>query len=161
PEIMAPSCQGLLGGGGSLDFSSFLVFAQPLQMKFLIEDPDGGGRDISYELRTCASTDDLLCSAADGGSKALMTGITHAGELDVTEALGTEFLSGSIFDGGSSLLLATVAADTYHGLGGIRVPVVLHLKAGEEEIFAQKLMVYSCKLFDDQTANVTPILPGI
>jgi hypothetical protein len=33
--------------------------------------------------------------------------------------------------------------------------------AGPEEIFAQKLMVYSCQLFRDQTANMNPALPGL
>ena len=161
PEIMAPSCAGLLGAvadGGMPDLSSFFAFAAPVEMKWLVLDPRQ--REISYTLRACTNTFDLECDD-DGGYAELASGAMLPGELKHTLPLGLTTLTGSLFDGGTSLIAAVVNNDTYKGLGGIRVPVVLHVTAGAEQTFAQKLMVYSCKLFDDQKANVQPDIPGV
>jgi hypothetical protein len=162
PEILAPSCAGLIGAlmsgadGGSPDlFQAFFVFAFPIEMKFLIEDPNGGGRPISWDLRGCVDVNDLTCTG-DAGFVPIAQGATHPGELTLRHSLGLDFL-----DGGTPLLQAVIQNDIYKGLGGFRVPVVLHVKAGEEEVYAQKLMVYWCKLFDEQKQNVTPKLRGM
>jgi hypothetical protein len=64
---------------------------------------------------------------------------------------------------GSLLLFEVIQQDTFKGLGGIRVPVVLELSASDtgEKIYAQKLMVYTCQFFPQMKQNVTPVLPGI
>lgn len=161
PEIMAASCSGLLGAaadGGQPNLSSFISFAAPVEMRWLVLDPQQ--RDISYELRACTNTFDLECND-DGGWAPLASGVMRPGELSHTLPLGLTAITGSVFDGGTPLISAVVANDTYKGLGGIRVPVVLHLTAGAEQTFAQKLMVYSCKLFDEQKANVQPVVAGV
>src|SRR4051794_15934495 len=73
PEIMVTppmgtSCFGLFGGlaqafSGGSDAGlgallPILPFLQPVNMTWLIEDPDGGGRDIAYDIAACASTSD-------------------------------------------------------------------------------------------------------
>lgn len=163
PEIMAPSCAGLLGAaidGGTPDLSSFISFAQPVELKWLVLDPNGGGRDIQYELRACANQGDLQCDD-EGDFVVLDAGVIKPGETSWNVSLGLTTLTGSIFDGGQPLIAEVARQDTYKGLGGIRVPVVLHVTAGAEQVFAQKLMVYSCRLFDEQKANVQPVIPGL
>jgi len=166
PEVMAPSCQGLIGAvvdggsGGAGALGAFLAFSVPIELKWLVLDPNGNGRDIEYELLACANQGDLECND-EGDFVKLAEGVTQPGELVHTLPLGTTFLSGSLFDGGTPLLLEVISQDSFRGLGGIRVPVVLHVKAGGEEVFAQKLMVYSCRFFDDQKPNVQPVIPGV
>jgi hypothetical protein len=170
PEIMIvppakSSCFGLFGGlaaafsGGDAGLSTLapiLPYLQPVNITWLIEDPDGGDRDISYDISACASVDDLTCTG-DAGYIGLTSGTTKAGELKFSDALATEQAS----DGGGYLLLNVFNNDLYKGLGGIRVPVVIHLKAGDEEIYAQKLMVYSCQILPGMKANLQPVLPGV
>lgn len=172
PEIMlmppkGVSCFGLFGalaeafsgggdGGTPMIPPAVFAYLQPVKMTWLIEDPDGGGRDINYEIRACASVSDLTCNG-DAGYVQLASGTTQPGELHYSNVLATQ----SPTDGGGPLLLNVLNNDTYKGLGGIRVPVVIHVQAGEEEIFAQKLMVYSCQIFPDMKPNVQPKLPGI
>ncbi len=165
PEVMAPSCQGLIGsitdgGSGPGALLAFASFAVPIEMKWLVLDPNGGGRDITYDLRACANQGDLQCDD-EGDWVRLAEGTMKPGELAHTLPLATSFLSGSFFDGGQPLLLEVLSQDSFKGFGGIRVPVVLHVTAGEEEVFAQKLMVYNCRLFDDQLVNVQPVIPGV
>jgi hypothetical protein len=64
---------------------------------------------------------------------------------------------------GNSVLIDVVQNDVYKGLGGIRVPLVLEVKAADtqEQIYAQKLMPYTCKFLPEMTQNVQPTLPGI
>jgi hypothetical protein len=168
PEIMITppkqvGCFGLFGSlagafGGDAGVQSLLPilpYLQPVKMTWLLEDPDGGGRDIDYQISACASENDVTCTG-DGGFKVLTQGTTKPGELKFSDALATEQ-----FDDGGFLLFNVLEQDTYKGLGGIRVPVVIHVKAGAEEVYSQKLMIYSCQIFPDMKANVQPILPGV
>jgi hypothetical protein len=148
----------LAGGGGGdagVDLALIAPFLRPVDMTWLIEDPDGGGRDISYDVSACSDTSDLTCRH-DGGFVALTSGTTQAGELEYANVLAAQVVP----DGGP-LLIGAFENDPYKGLGGIRVPVVIHLTAGDEEIYAQKLMVYSCQAFPDMMANQQPVLPGM
>ncbi len=71
-------------------------------------------------------------------------------------------MDGGASDGGTRVFLEEVrAANVFQGLGGLRVPVVLRVRAGDEEIYAQKLMVYNCPIVEGMKKNVTPVLPGI
>lgn len=154
PELMAPTCV--------LDAPTTLAtFAQAVRYSALIADGQGTGRSITYELRACARDNDWTCNNA-GETVSLASGATTDGELNLTiNPAGALVESG---DGGTEqvLLLQRVAEfDSFGGLGGIRIPLVLRLKAGDEEIFAQKLMVYSCKLFPNQTQNVNPSIPSV
>lgn len=161
PEIMAPSCSGLIGGaldGGMPNLAAFISFAAPIDMKWLVLDPQQ--RDISWDLRACTSQGDLECDD-DGGYVPLASGVTKPGVVQLQSPLALQTLSGSLFDGGRPLIQGVIEADAFRGFGGIRVPVVMHVIAGTEEVFAQKLMVYNCKLFDEQKANVLPVIPGV
>lgn len=79
------------------------------------------------------------------------------GELSI----GTMPAAMTVGDDQAFLLQRVIEEDTYKGLGGIRVPLVLHVWAGEEEVWAQKLMVYSCRRVEGQEANENPELPGL
>jgi hypothetical protein len=151
PEIMSPDCT-------NQQITTFF-FLQPIKMKFLIADPKGDGRDIDYTVSACANVNDHKCED-EGDFATLDAGTTQAGEFNFKATLATIILDP---DGGSPtpLLQETISQDLYKGLGGVRVPVNLHLTAGDEQVYAQKLMVYSCKFFADQKANVNPVLPGM
>jgi hypothetical protein len=169
PEIMIPCDARLLLGlagaadGGSITLDPALqaqlaAFAgRPLQFTTLIGDPAGMGRELAYDALACAKTNDVACDN-DGQFVSLKTGQTTGGELAMQVSPGAQFLSS-----GNPLLLDVVVNDTFKGLGGIRMPVVLDLQSLDksEHIYAQKLMVYSCKFFPSQKANVTPVLPGV
>jgi hypothetical protein len=131
------------------------AFLAPVKMTWLILDPGAdGGRPIEYEVIACANPTDLTCSNA-GDFKSLAKGVHDGGELSLTFRPGLTLLD----DG--PLLAEVVSQDTFRGLGGIRMPIVLHLKAGAEEIYAKKLMVFSCQFFPEMKQNVSPVLPGV
>lgn len=183
PEIMFPCDPALLRAlvGGAADGGAIMIdpvvqqrlamFAgRPLKMKTLIADPAGAGRDLSYRVLACANTGDRDCNnegdfvelkdVTNPSNPVPAKGATKAGELNLTVIPGLQFLD----DGNATpLLFEVVSQDTFKGLGGIRVPVVIELKSpdGAEHVFAQKLMVYSCQFFREQKANVTPVLPGL
>jgi hypothetical protein len=151
PELMAETCTSDLDAFTTVAGASVVYTA-------LIADPAGDGRAIEAELRVCASTDDRTCETP--GERYVLQPLPPldevTGELSTTlPALGeTELPDGP-------LLLKVRERDPYGGLGGLRVPLVLHLRAGEEEIYAQKLMLYSCYFTPEQTQNVNPELPGV
>jgi len=171
PEVMLPGCNarligGLIAAGASdggiaLDPRIVAVLALgasvPLDFTTLIADPNGGSRQLSYELRACISTGDRTCGN-DGENVLLAQGTTAAGELKTRLTLGTVLLPDA-----TPLLLGVINKDLYKGFGGIRVPVVLHLKASDtnEEIYAQKLMVFQCQFFPQMKQNVLPVMPGV
>lgn len=146
PELMATSCD-------FNDPSVLLPFAQPIALTALIVDPAGAGRSLEYELLGCADQQDLRC---EDSRVVLAQGSTSAGELvlSVTPAL-------AVLEDGRPLMQATLEEDPYFGFGGVRVSLVLHLRGGEEEIFAQKLMVYSCPLVPGMVPNVNPFVPEL
>jgi hypothetical protein len=149
PELMAPECTSDL-------LALAPVYAQDVGYTALITDPAGEGRAIQAELLACASPADRTCQTQ--GERYLIKTIPDiaAGELFLD--LGALGLTGFPDD---PLLLKVLEEDPFGGLGGVRVPLVLHLRAADEEIYAQKLMVYSCRFFADQTQNVNPELPGV
>ncbi len=167
PEVMAPNCDALLAqvtaDAGPVDLSGFLVFARPIEMTWLIQDPKGEGRDITYDVKACANQSDLKCQN-EGDFVELARGVTRAGELKRTLAPGFTFVDvppDAGFGEGTPLLLEVGLQDRFRGIGGLRMPIVLHLKAGEEEVYAMKLMVFSCKAFPTMAPNVNPVLSGI
>jgi hypothetical protein len=166
PELMAGNCDALLSsamGDAGVDLSAFLAFARPVEMTWLIMDPDGGNRDIAWDVRACAHQNDLKCEN-QGDFVELDRGTTRAGELKRTLTPGFQFVDvppDAGFGSGTPLLLEVGTQDTFRGIGGLRMPIVLHVKAGDEEAYAMKLMVFSCRAFPDMKANVNPKLPGI
>ncbi|MBM4379245.1 MAG: hypothetical protein FJ086_08085 [Deltaproteobacteria bacterium] len=155
PELMAPTCD-------TQDPKNLFSFAQPLRLRAFVVDPEGEGRDIAWEVLACAAVGDRTCSDPER-RVVVATGTMKAGELELVHPFGTLTMPGLPGPDGKPLPLLpeVVQKDTYKGLGGIRLPVVLHVKAGGEEIYAQKLMVFSCKAFPDQAQNITPELPGL
>ena len=170
PEVMLAGCDASLlmslaqtvdGGVPTLDPKLVLKLvqasAQSLDFRALIGDPAGQGRDLEYHVRACISTGDRACTNA-GEAVELAHGSTRGGELSLAVKPAQATL-----DDGTPLMFAALNQDTYKGLGGIRVPVVIELASpdGKEHVYAQKLMVYSCQIFPERTANSTPRLPGI
>jgi hypothetical protein len=170
PEIMIPCDARLLLGlasagadGGTITLDPALqaqlaAFAsRPVQFTTLIADPAGNGRQLAYNALACAKTNDRACDD-EGQFVSLKNGQTTAGELAMQVTPGAQFLTS-----GNPLLLDVVVNDTFKGLGGIRLPVVLDLQSLDksEHIYAQKLMVYACRFFPSQKVNVTPVLPGV
>jgi hypothetical protein len=155
PELMAPSCD-------TKDPRNAFVYATPLTLRALVADPKGEGRDITWELLACAAVADRTCEDEEN-RLVVASGTLKPGELELTQAFGTLTLPQKLDAAGNPVPLLTevLAKDTYKGLGGLRMPLVLHVKAGDEEIFAQKLMVFSCRFFPEQQQNVTPVLPGL
>jgi hypothetical protein len=176
PEVLIAPCDprllvSLAGGGNTnqLDPASLqqlLVFGQrPLTYKALVVDPEGNGRELSYRLRACVNQGDRECKNTNDFVE-LTSGRQPAGEwtfpLDGTSRsrplLGTQLLPD-----GEPLLLEAIRQDSSRGLGGIRLPVMLEVRAPdtEEQIFAQKLMLVTCQFFPTMRENATPVLPGI
>ena len=129
----------------------------PLKFTALVADPAGNGRQLKYRLRACSKRSDKQCDN-DGEYVDLASGTMTGGEVTATIRPGIQFL-----DDGQPLLLDVISDDTFKGLGGVRVPIVLEVSAADtgEQIYANKLMVYTCQFFPEMTQNVTPILPGI
>ena len=149
PEVMAPVCtQDLLALAAA--------YAQRIHYTALIADPAGEGRAIEAELLACASTADRVCDTQ--GERYVLQPLSEVppGDLflDLDPVANTGFPD-------NPLLEKVIEKDPYRGLGGVRVPLVLHLRAGDEEIYAQKLMIYSCRFSPDQTQNANPSLPGV
>lgn len=145
PEIFSPVC----------DASALPILAQEVTYTALIVDPAGGGRPLRYELFACAQPSDRTCENRDDRVR-VTSGETTAGELSLQLRPGTLLL-----EDGTALLQRVIEKDPYRGLGGGRMPLVLHLFAGEERIYAQKLMVFGCAFFPEMKANVTPLIPGL
>jgi hypothetical protein len=147
PELYASSCEQTP--------EAFDQLAEEITYRALLVDPAGEGRSIRYELWACADTDDTTCSDAASRAK-LAEGTTTAGELVLP------IRPGAVRVGEDRLLLERVLEeDPYKGLGGIRMPLVLHVTAGDEEVYAQKLMVFWCPLVEGMKENVQPVLPGL
>lgn len=148
PELMTPKCQ-------ADTLADLAVYATPVQVNALIVDPKGEGRAISYELVACANPSDRECKN-EKTRVPLAEGETSGGVLTVTVTPGVALLSKD-----RPLLEEVFEEDPYRGLGGLRMPLSLHLRAGDEEIYAEKLMLYSCRFFPDMVPNRTPVLPGV
>ncbi len=157
PELMAPQCPD--PQDPQLSPALLAPFLVPLELTALVQDPAGEGRAIEWTLWSCPKGDALTCDDPNDRVR-LGDGSQAAGAWRIPiEGLAVATVQGT--DGPVPLLQRVIEEDTYRGLGGIRVPLFLHLRAGEEEIWAQKLMVFSCRLFPDMNANVNPELPDI
>lgn len=176
PEVLIAPCDprllvslGSSGDASQLDpalLQRLLAIGQrPLTYKALVVDPQGGGRELSYKLRACVAQGDRECDNTDRFVE-LTSGKRPAGEWTVTldgSSPSKPLLGTALLPDGQPLLLETLIQDSAKGLGGIRIPVVLEVKASEtdEHIYAQKLMVVQCQFFPSMQENVTPVLPGI
>lgn len=151
PELMSPQC---VRGEQAPE-----TVSAPVQLTTLIADPAGNGRPLSYELLACASPADRTCS--DPATRVRLA----AGEVAVEPGREAVELSLRITPGlaqvadGAGLLDRVLEQDAYGGLGGLRMPLVLRLSAGSEELYAQKLMVFSCRFFPESAPNANPVLP--
>jgi hypothetical protein len=170
PEVMLRACTPRLLGalaagadGGMLTLppdaqAAFGVdLGRPVTMTALIADPAGNGRSLTYRVLACANTSDRLC-VNEGDSVELDGGVQPGGELTVQLQPGVAQLPDRTL-----LIQEVISQDTFRGLGGFRVPVVLDVQTadGSERVYAQKLMVYMCQFFPEMRANQTPVLPGV
>ena len=176
PEVLISPCDprllASLGGGGStaqidpVQLQRLLVVGQrALTYRALVVDPLGNGRELSYRLRACANQGDRECDNTDDFVE-LASGRRAAGEWTFTldgSAPDKPLLGTALLPDGEPLLLETLKQDNSRGLGGIRIPVLLEVRASDtnERIYAQKLMVVQCQVFPQMRENVTPVLPGV
>ncbi|MFN0062108.1 MAG: hypothetical protein ACKVPX_06305 [Myxococcaceae bacterium] len=151
PELMAPSCEG------GVD-AALAVAGSPVAWRALVVDPAGEGRNLDWELLACANAGDRVCAGGDdaGDRVVIASGSQPAGEWQLPLVPGT-----LVLQNGQSILLRVFSADAFGGLGGLRVPLVLRVRGGDEQVFAQKLMVYSCKAYPESEQNLLPMLPGV
>ncbi len=171
PDVLLDGCspqliQTLAGSGGFAGVNLgdpnvaklLRALGQPVEFSALIADPNGDGRSLSYQLFACANTGDRECDNASEYIE-LKSGETVGGtEVKFATALGITTLADR-----TPLLQKVITEDRFRGLGGIRMPVVLRVQASgsSEQVFAQKLMVYTCPVFPEQKANVQPVLPEL
>jgi hypothetical protein len=154
PELMAEACAVDPSNASGLE-SLLATLLQPVRLTALVEDPAGGGRELEYTLWACASQEDDTC---EEDRVELARGVFQAGEVlvDLRASLGAAKLPDGTF-----LAQKVLEKDTYKGLGGLRMPLVLWVRGGDEQVYAQKLMVYGCRRFPEMQANVQPELPGV
>ena len=184
PEVLLTRCNALTlrqllasqADGGSvanvdpgLLIELLSVGARPLDFRALIADPNGAGRALDYKLSVCTDATDRTCSNPD--RRSVLSEGQYSGEsgelsLKVSPVSSTNdagMVSVRTVGTGTPVLLDVVQNDSYRGLGGIRIPVVLELTARDtgEKIFAQKLMPYVCRFLPQMEQNVLPVLPGM
>ncbi|GMU06447.1 hypothetical protein [Corallococcus caeni] len=147
PELIASTCEQTP--------EAFDELAAEVTYRALLVDPAGEGRPIQYTLWACADPADRTC-AKEADRALLAEGTTTAGELTLSIRPGAARVAED-----KLLLERVLAEDAYQGLGGIRMPLVLRVVAGDEEVYAQKLMVFWCPVVEGMTANVQPVLPGL
>jgi hypothetical protein len=148
PEVFAETC--------STDPAMLAdALLRPVRLTALIPDPAGNGRDLDYTLWACADADDDTCTK---DRVELARGITKAGELTVDIFPGP---GAARLPDGTFLAQKVLENDIYNGLGGVRLPLVLWVRGGGEQVYAQKLMVYGCRFFPEMKPNVQPVLPGL
>ena len=147
PELMAPTCDRTP--------EALEALTEEVAYRALLVDPKGNGRPIQYTLWACADTDDERC-ADEANRVKLAEGTTAEGELSFGIRPGAATLAEDV-----PLLLRVQELDVYRGLGGIRMPLVLHAVAGDEEVYATKLMVFWCPVVEGMTENVQPVIPGL
>lgn len=149
PELLSETC--------AMDDTQALIdtLVRPVRLTALLPDPTGGGRELDYTLWACASQSDDTCRE---DRVELARGVTRGGELvmDLLPGPGAAQLRDGTF-----LARKVIEKDTFRGLGGVRMPLVLWVRGGDEQVYAQKLMVYTCRYFPEMKANVQPQLPGV
>jgi hypothetical protein len=146
PELFADTCSTdpvVLGA----------TLARPVRFTALIPDLAGDGRELEYILSACSSPRDDTCET---DRVELKRGVTRGGELTLTLFPGP---GAAVLPDGTFLAQRVIEEDTYQGLGGVRLPLVLEVRGGDERIFARKLMVYDCTFFPEMKPNVQPRLP--
>lgn len=176
PEVLITPCDarllaGFAGGGSTSSLDPALlqrllqIGQRPLTYRALVADPTGNGRELDYRLRACANTGDRECNNTDDFVE-LVSGKRPAGEWEFPldgSSPSRPLLGTALLPDGQPLLLEALTQDSSRGLGGIRIPVMLEVKAPEtnEHIYAQKLMVVQCQFFPSMRENVNPVLPGM
>lgn len=147
PELMAPACEANL--------EAVVVLGSEVTFRALLVDPREPERSIHYELFACSSAPSSLCDPVEE-RVLLAEGDTPPGELELRIRPGVTLLPD-----GTPLLQRVQERDPYKGLGGARMPLVLHVKTGEDEVWATKLMVFNCPLVPGMAQNQQPVLPGL
>lgn len=146
------------GGGvdGGLDLAAALagITLEPITVRALIADPDGGGRTLHYQYAICAKLADggrcdLTQPDAYGISEGDLTPDGGWGEVSVT------------FTPKLELLASAIEQDAFHGFDFLPVPVQLQVTAGADEAWAFKRLVFSY-VFAGQPVpppNANPYIP--
>jgi hypothetical protein len=124
----------------------------PVATTILLADPLGP-RPIQYMLTACPVTDDLRCDEPAQPNRVFAQGTT--GDVDASPPVG-------VLQVDIELLQAALAADDFHGLGGIPVQIELIAKpanAGDDQlIYASKELFYAARIPAGRTENQNPTL---
>jgi hypothetical protein len=158
PELLADSCPADFSNPAAL-LPVLAPLARPLRLTALLADPAGQGRELDYTLWACGSASDSTCTQ---DRVELARGIATEGELVVS--LNPSPLLAQLPDGTPLVQRVVERVQQSNPLqlfGGLRLPLVLWVRAGSEQVYAQKLMVYGCRFFPEMRANEQPELPGL
>jgi hypothetical protein len=121
----------------------------------LIGDPQGP-RPLAYTLTACPTTDTLRCDDPGAAQNRFADATTD--DVDASPPTGTLRVD-------VNLLKAALAADTYHGLGGIPVQVQLAIGpvggAAGETVYASKNITYAPRIPAGRTANLNPTIASL
>ncbi len=153
PEVIVDGADGM---------PSSPIVSPPIAVTALVADPLGAGRLVHYLISTCARVDQ---------SDAVVDNSTHRcliGQLGYRILAEGDFapgVSGELqitFRPSSQLLSEAQTLDTYHGFGGLPLPVQVELRAGGESAVGFKRIVYSAPISSPpQAPNTNPQLLGL
>ena len=153
PEVIVDGADGM---------PSSRIVSPAIIVTALVADPLGAGRLVHYLFSTCARVDQ---------SDAVVDNSTHrclVGQLGYRILAEGDFapgVSGELqitFRPSSQLLSEAQTLDTYHGFGGLPLPVQVELQAGGESAVGFKRIVYSAPITSPpQVPNTNPQLLGI
>jgi hypothetical protein len=121
----------------------------------LVGDP-AGPRALAYTFTACPVTDSLRCD--EPGDPTLRFADAATDDVDGSAPTGTLTVN-------LQLLQAALAADRFHGLGGIPVQVEMVIRpagAGDDQaIYASKLITYAARIPPGRVANQNPTLSSV
>lgn len=127
----------------------------PVTTTILLADPFGP-RPIQYMLTACPVTDRLRCDEPAQPNRVFAQGTT--GDVDESPPVG-------VLEVDVELLQAALAADDFHGLGGIPVQVELRARpeaAGDDQlIYASKQIFFAARVPAGRTENQNPSLAAL
>jgi len=138
------------------------IVSPQITVTALVADPLGLGRSVHYVFSTCAQIDQ---------SDSVVDNSTHRclqGQIGYRVLVESDFVPGVSseltmnFRPSSQLLDEAQDLDRYQGFGGLPLPVQLEVRAGGEDVFSFKRIVYSAPITTPpQAPNTNPQLLGI
>lgn len=109
----------------------------PVQITALVAWPNNGNAQIDYQFSTCALLDPnaFSCIPTSPAYQVFDSGTT-------TASSGTVQISTTLSPNDVQIALA-LQQDSYHGFGGLRLPVNITLQTSSDRVVGTKLVVYT------------------